>query len=88
MVPETEGRTGTGFEPRGILSPVRLPIPPPAILFMMRRAGFEPAHGDFADHSVSSSPSALNWPISRSHNYINFAGLLQQQLRCGVVHQQ
>jgi hypothetical protein len=35
--------------------------------------------------ALASSPSALNWPISRSHNYINFAGLLQQQLAVRVI---
>ena len=56
LVPET------GIEPvrcchRGILSPVRLPIPPPGQLalkiIMEGGTGFEPVNGDFADHSVS-----------------------------------
>jgi hypothetical protein len=51
MVPEA------GVEParcchRGILSPLRLPIPPPGHT-MEGGTGFEPVDGGFADHSVS-----------------------------------
>lgn len=45
-------RTGTRDEPRGILSPVRLPIPPPGQI-LEGGTGFEPVNGDFADLSVS-----------------------------------
>ena len=42
---EDRGRTGTGITTRRILSPVRLPIPPPrqGPLLAKRKTGFEPA---------------------------------------------
>jgi hypothetical protein len=49
-----------------VLSDVRLPITPPRLedslansLYFEARAGIEPAHVDFADRCVTSSPSGL-----------------------------
>ena len=54
---------GEGLEPsipygRGILSPQRIPIPPPrhGIYFLEVQMGIEPMHRGFADRSVTTSP--------------------------------
>jgi hypothetical protein len=56
-------RTGTAVTGRRILSPLRLPVPPPGHRMwntkMEGGTGFEPVNGGFADRSVSTSPSAL-----------------------------
>ncbi len=39
-----QNRTGTGVTPRGILSPLRLPIPPPGLTLHEAGVGIEPAY--------------------------------------------
>lgn len=59
MVPRAGIEPAILFRPR-ILSPVRIPVPPPGqvIIFWLEvRAGIEPAHRGFADPSVTTSPS-------------------------------
>ena len=50
---------GTGIEPvryryRGILSPVRLPVPPPRHLYLEAPVGFEPTNEGFADPCLAT----------------------------------
>ncbi len=54
---EDQNRTGTPKNERGILSPLRLPIPPlrhgNANYFFEATIGLEPINRDFADRSLS-----------------------------------
>ena len=50
---------GAGIEParcrhRGILSPVRLPVPPPRHKTLEAPVGFEPTHEGFADPCLTT----------------------------------
>ena len=51
---ENRTRTGTIVTYRRILSPVRLPIPPPRHIILLEAAtGFEPVNNGFADRCLS-----------------------------------
>ncbi len=63
---------GTGVEPvrchhRGILSPVRLPVPPPRQTKMEAPVGFEPTYKGFADPCLTTWPRRL-WSGRRDLN--------------------
>ncbi len=59
-------RTGTRLNSRGILSPLRLPIPPPRQKYLEAAPGIEPGVKDLQSSALPLGYAAIFWDIKWS----------------------